>query len=68
MDLLKDKGVAPRADVNSNEMVSILNGLVDSLSLKIELPAEGHDFMDLMHDKGFVPAPGNDNDLGVRVA
>jgi len=68
MDLLKDKGVAPRADVNSNEMVSILNGLVDSLSQKMELPAEDYDFMDLMHDKGLVPKPDNDNDLGARAA
>lgn len=68
MDLLKDKGVAPIADVNSNELVSILNGLVGKLSVKIELPAEDHDFMDLMHDKGFVPVPSNDNDLTVQVA
>ena len=68
MDLLKDKGVAPVADMNSNELVSILNGWVEKLSVKIEMPVEHYDFMDLMHDKGFVPEPSNDNDLDVKVA
>lgn len=68
MDLLKDKGIAPKTDVNSNDMVSIFNGVFSKLSLKIEAPIEHHDFMDLMHDKGFVPTPSNDNDLNIQVA
>ncbi len=68
MDLLKDKGVAPRTDMNSHEFFSRFHGLVGKLSAKIELPAEHHDFMDLLHDKGFVPVPVNDNDLSAKVA
>ena len=76
MDLLKDKGVAPRTDVNSNELVSKFFGLFGRLSSTIEQAGTHYDFMDLLHDKGFVPAlnsgpipvPSNDNDLQVRVA
>lgn len=61
MDLLKDKGIAPQTDVNSNSVVSIFIGLVGKLSSKIEAPFAHYDFMDLMHDNGFVPEPSNDN-------
>jgi len=63
MDLLKDKGIAPQTDVNStNNVVSILNGLFASLSLKIEQSAGDYDFMDLLRDNGHVPVPINDNE------
>ncbi len=68
MDLLKDKGIAPQTDVNSNDYINaIFDGLVGKLSARIELPVEDHDFMDLMHDKGFVPEPSNDNIANVRI-
>ncbi len=68
MDLLKDKGFAPQTDLNTNNVVSIFNGLVAILSLKIEQPMAHYDFMDLMRDNGFVPEPSNDNFLEVNVA
>ncbi|MBL4801035.1 MAG: hypothetical protein JKY45_04020 [Emcibacter sp.] len=63
MDLLKDKGFAPQTDANTNNVVSIFNGLVAKLSSKIELSAGHYDFMDLMRDNGFIPEPSNDNEL-----
>ncbi|VAW05125.1 hypothetical protein MNBD_ALPHA01-2474 [hydrothermal vent metagenome] len=33
----------------------------------MELPVEDYDFMDLMHDKGFVPEPSNDNVANIRI-
>jgi len=62
MDLLKDKGIAPQTDVNSNNLGAIFNGLVARLSSKIEQSATHYDFMDLMRDNGFVPEPVNDNE------
>ncbi len=67
MDLLKDKGIAPQTDANSNDFSAIFDGLVGKLSDRIELPVEDYDFMDLMHDKGFVPEPSNDNVANIRI-
>jgi len=67
MDLLKDKGIAPQTDVNSNNFSTIFDGLFGRLSDRIELPVEDYDFMDLMHDKGFVPEPSNDNVANIRI-
>jgi len=68
MDLLKDKGIAPQTDLNTNNVVSIFNGIVAMLSSKIEQPAAHYDFMDLMRDNGFIPEPSNDNLLKANVA
>ncbi len=69
MDLLKDKGIAPQTDVKINKVVSILNGMVSALSLKIERSADQYDFMDLMRDNGYVPVPVNDNEeISINVA
>ncbi|MCF8473152.1 MAG: hypothetical protein K9G26_00535 [Emcibacter sp.] len=62
MDLLKDKKIAPRTDMNTIELAAIINEMVSKLSMKVEQQTEDYNFMDLLHDKGFVPEPSNDND------
>ena len=76
MDLMRDRGFIPEptpVPVNDNiwasvDFASLANRVAGKLDWHIEIPEEHHDFMDLMHDKGFVPMPSNDNDLTVRVA
>jgi hypothetical protein len=65
MDLLKDNGVVPHIGPQLKEdtisLVALFTGLVEQFTSKIELTHEAHDFMDLMFDKGLIPA--NDNFL-----
>ncbi len=63
MDLLKDNSSLPQPEVETISYVAILRGLVEQFSLTIEQSYESHNFMDLLYDKGHVPAYCNDNYL-----
>ncbi|WP_138379396.1 hypothetical protein [Luteithermobacter gelatinilyticus] len=86
MDLLKDKGFVPGTDhveenLSDENLVEWIAGFMAMLSGKINrtVAEYDYDFMDLLHDKGHVPAmvtandnwqtePANDNAPAVDVA
>ena len=68
MDLLKENDAVPQIEENVVSIIDVFNAMVGKLSTTIEQSHASYDFMDLLYDKGFVPAYCNDNQLTEKVA
>ena len=56
MDLLRDKKYVPETDHVGNELIHDIESLFDQLADIVTDSSADYDFMDLLNDKGYVPA------------
>jgi hypothetical protein len=76
MDLLKDYNYVPETDHYETSFIDYIEESFSPLTNFFKAGTEDYDFMDLLHDKGYIPTPSNnsvwiasnDNDIVIQVA